>query len=83
MKNQTGECKENCIVKNGNWNKWSVWSNCSTPCGEAGTSMRTRTCEPPQNGGLECLLSDNTTRGLNENQTSPCYYYCPSKYQKI
>ena len=79
--NDTQPCKEDCEVKNGTWSPWTVWSNCSKPCGETGgKTIRTRTCDGILNGGFECPLSiDNVTLGLNDNQTSDCFYYCPSK----
>ncbi|XP_048258941.1 A disintegrin and metalloproteinase with thrombospondin motifs adt-1-like isoform X3 [Haliotis rufescens] len=48
---------------------WSVWSNppCSVTCGASATktSIRTRTCTPPQNGGEDC--SGNLTETLSQN----------------
>jgi len=79
--NDTQPCKEDCVVENGTWSAWTVWSNCSTSCGTLGQTIRTRTCEGILNGGFECVLSiDNVTRGMNDNQTRDCFYYCSTHY---
>ena len=77
--NETDECiVPNCVVENGTWSEWTDWANCSVPCGSLGTTNRSRMCNnpAPQNGGLNCTLSDNTT-GLYENIVQDCFYYCP------
>ncbi|KAH3748338.1 hypothetical protein DPMN_182779, partial [Dreissena polymorpha] len=44
-----------CLLVDGNWAYWSIWSNCSGTC-ENGIHTRTRTCTnpTPSNGGLNC-----------------------------
>ncbi len=62
-----------CGAVPGGWSGW-VTGSCSVSCG-GGTATDTRTCNDPSPscGGLECLLSDNVTRGLTET-TAP--YSC-------
>ncbi|XP_068091514.1 SCO-spondin-like isoform X2 [Hyperolius riggenbachi] len=50
-----------CVL-NGGWGPWSLWSSCSSSCGD-GLQTRTRKCDhpAPQNGGRNCT-------GDNEQQ---------------
>ena len=61
---------------NGGWSAWSAWSACSvTACGLTGTQTSTRTCTPPQNGGVPCSSID----GGNSSKTQACSTAtCPS-----
>ena len=49
-------------TKNYELTEWGEWSECSTTtCGDKGIRRRTRSCTPPEFGGLECP-SDETIR---------------------
>lgn len=41
------------FVVDGEWNEWSSWSSCSSTCSN-GTMQRTRECNGPSYGGMEC-----------------------------
>lgn len=59
---------------NGKWTEWSLWSQCSTGCGEGmGKRTRFRTCSNPYpaNGGSQCA-GDNT-------ESMTCRTQCASK----
>lgn len=48
---------------NGNWGEWSSFVKCSVTCG-GGRQDRVRSCDSPPSahGGLDCLLSDGSTK---------------------
>ena len=50
----------------GNYTKWSEWSECSVTCG-GGSQTRTRNCTEPQYGGKYCsdLGSASETQDCN------------------
>ncbi|XP_062609191.1 uncharacterized protein LOC134270936 isoform X2 [Saccostrea cucullata] len=52
-----------CAI-DGNWSKWTSYSECSVKCGN-GTRTRTRSCNdpPPQYGGLDC--AGNASESIN------------------
>lgn len=33
---------------NENWSSWEAWSDCNSGCGQVGTRIRVRQCEPPE-----------------------------------
>ena len=43
------------ITVNGGYSSWSLWGNCSTPCG-FGSQFRKRSCSDPvpSGGGKDC-----------------------------
>lgn len=47
--------------------EWSDWGACDKQCG-GGTQSRDCDSPAPSNGGLECLLTDQVTRGLAESR---------------
>ncbi|KAG1962032.1 adhesion G protein-coupled receptor B1 isoform X5 [Pimephales promelas] len=50
---QTKFCNIAVCPVDGVWNEWSNWSSCSSSCSN-GTMQRTRECNGPSYGGLEC-----------------------------
>ncbi|XP_052000370.1 adhesion G protein-coupled receptor B1-like isoform X4 [Xyrauchen texanus] len=50
---QTKFCNIAVCPVDGVWNEWSSWSSCSSSCSN-GTMQRTRECNGPSYGGLEC-----------------------------
>ena len=67
-----------CHLVNGNWGKWSIYSNCSRKCG-GGEQIKSRLCirPSPSNGGLQCLKtngnsSEITDRVTEENVSRTC-----------
>lgn len=48
------------FVVDGFWMSWSNWSECSKSCGR-GFTFRTRICEEPKYGGLDCEGPSNET----------------------
>ncbi|XP_057195389.1 adhesion G protein-coupled receptor B1 isoform X8 [Triplophysa rosa] len=51
---QTKFCNIAVCPVDGEWNEWSSWSSCSSTCSN-GTMQRTRECNGPSYGGMECL----------------------------
>ena len=41
------------------WNEWMEWEACQGVCGDA-SQTRTRTCIPPEDGGLACPTESET-----------------------
>ncbi|XP_048752331.2 uncharacterized protein LOC125663930 isoform X2 [Ostrea edulis] len=63
---QTGYSGDYCEildVVDGGYTEWSVWTTCTTTCGE-GTQTRTRTCTnpTPMNGGSDCVGESNQSQ---------------------
>uniref|UniRef100_A0A8C2Q1Y0 Adhesion G protein-coupled receptor B1 n=1 Tax=Cyprinus carpio TaxID=7962 RepID=A0A8C2Q1Y0_CYPCA len=54
-------CQPNVALLDGVWNEWSSWSSCSSSCSN-GTMQRTRECNGPSYGGLECQGEWRQTR---------------------
>ncbi|XP_073728455.1 adhesion G protein-coupled receptor B1 isoform X9 [Misgurnus anguillicaudatus] len=50
---QTKFCSIAVCPVDGEWNEWSSWSSCSSSCSN-GTIQRTRECNGPSYGGMEC-----------------------------
>merc|ERR1712002_1094221 len=48
----TDYCVAGPDTKNFDWSEWSDWSECSVSCGGVGTQSRSRSCNPPRNGGF-------------------------------
>lgn len=57
------------IAVDGAWSVWGDWSPCTTTCG-GGTSMRTRYCVEPVDGGAQCQ-GDFTEERICSNQSCP------------
>ncbi|KAL4226916.1 hypothetical protein ACF0H5_014894 [Mactra antiquata] len=69
--NQTDSCNTQHCPVDGSWSNWSVYSKCSTSCGN-GTHSRTRTCDfdPRYDQGQNCTGSSV--------QNGNCWAgYCP------
>ncbi|XP_065187399.1 SCO-spondin-like isoform X2 [Sycon ciliatum] len=67
---QTRACfQQNCPV-DGNWTRWSEWSDCSRTC-DGGVRARSRSCTQPEPlyGGNQC---DGDAAELEQCQQSPC-----------
>ncbi|XP_065663761.1 uncharacterized protein LOC100199496 isoform X2 [Hydra vulgaris] len=66
------ECsKEQCFKpRDGHWNKWESWSNCSDSCGN-GFMKRVRVCDDPEPkyGGKNCTGSE---KEINKCFLKPC-----------
>uniref|UniRef100_A0A672L4M6 Adhesion G protein-coupled receptor B1 n=1 Tax=Sinocyclocheilus grahami TaxID=75366 RepID=A0A672L4M6_SINGR len=58
---QTKFCNIAVCPVDGVWNEWSSWSYCSSSCSN-GTMQRTRECNGPSYGGLECQGEWRQTR---------------------
>uniref|UniRef100_A0A9J7ZKL2 Adhesion G protein-coupled receptor B1a n=2 Tax=Cyprinus carpio TaxID=7962 RepID=A0A9J7ZKL2_CYPCA len=58
---QTKFCNIAVCPVDGVWNEWSSWSSCSSSCSN-GTMQRTRECNGPSYGGLECQGEWRQTR---------------------
>ncbi|XP_026084133.1 adhesion G protein-coupled receptor B1-like isoform X7 [Carassius auratus] len=58
---QTKFCNIAVCPVDGVWNEWSSWSTCSSSCSN-GTMQRTRECNGPSYGGLECQGEWRQTR---------------------
>ncbi|CAM4703121.1 unnamed protein product [Leuciscus chuanchicus] len=58
---QTKFCNIAVCPVDGVWNEWSIWSSCSSSCSN-GTMKRTRECNGPSYGGLECQGEWRQTR---------------------
>ncbi|XP_051574768.1 adhesion G protein-coupled receptor B1-like isoform X7 [Myxocyprinus asiaticus] len=58
---QTKFCNIAVCPVDGVWNEWSSWSSCSSTCSN-GTMQRTRECNGPSYGGLECQGEWRQTR---------------------
>ncbi|XP_056330905.1 adhesion G protein-coupled receptor B1 isoform X4 [Danio aesculapii] len=58
---QTKFCNIAVCPVDGVWNEWSSWSSCSSTCSN-GTMQRTRECNGPSYGGLECQGEWHETR---------------------
>jgi len=56
-----GECP---VIVDGKWSEWTDWSQCTVSCG-GGTSQRSRTCKPAENGGIDCVGDSVETRDCN------------------
>ncbi|KAL5017646.1 hypothetical protein ScPMuIL_007235 [Solemya velum] len=46
-------CNDNQCPMDGVWHSWTPWTQCNVTCG-GGQLWRTRQCEEPRHGGLEC-----------------------------
>ncbi|XP_052715476.1 A disintegrin and metalloproteinase with thrombospondin motifs adt-1-like isoform X1 [Crassostrea angulata] len=70
---QSENCNNISCPVDGGYSEWSVWAECTVPCG-GGTSMRERTCTnpSPQHGGKQCEGEANETVECNTNICSIC-----------
>jgi len=59
-----------CIVVDGAWSAWSIWTECSASC-DYGVQTRLRTCSnpEPQHNGSPCVGNSSATRS--------CFTHCP------
>lgn len=57
--------------RNGGLSSWTVWGNCTKPCG-SGTSTRTRACDNPtkEGFGADCVGERSQSKPCN-TQTCP------------
>lgn len=71
-------------IVNGNWGEWTGYEACTASCG-GGYQYRMRLCDSPkaQDGGLTCLLSDNSGyRSVLERTSRQCNAKpCPGKFK--
>ncbi|KAH9492583.1 Hemicentin-1 [Bulinus truncatus] len=67
--NETQLCNQQLCPIDGVWSTWSVWSQCSSTCGQ-GVQQRNRTCNGPLFGGSDCSGAVNETQTCN-------LYNCP------
>ena len=65
---QTQTCNMDKCPVNGGWTSWVDWSQCSVPCGGAGTKTRNRTCTNPSvaHGGKECSGTGSETASCDK-----------------
>eukprot|EP00105_Crassostrea_gigas_P005928 XP_011419685.1 PREDICTED: coadhesin isoform X2 [Crassostrea gigas] len=70
---QSENCNNISCPVDGGYSEWSLWAECTVPCG-GGTSMRKRTCTnpSPQHGGKQCEGEANETVECNTNICSIC-----------
>ncbi|XP_074652890.1 adhesion G protein-coupled receptor B3-like [Tubulanus polymorphus] len=61
-------CNTHPCPVDGKWRSWSVWANCTLPCG-SGIRSRIRQCVPPQHGGRSCNGISTESESCNEH---PC-----------
>lgn len=57
-----------CILVDGEWDLWTDWTPCNVTCG-GGELWRTRQCEQPKHGGLDCEGDSIQVKDCN---TFPC-----------
>ncbi|XP_023930427.1 uncharacterized protein LOC112041253, partial [Lingula anatina] len=57
-------CVANPCPVDGVWSAYSPWGQCTKTCG-TGTQTRTRTCTPPQHGGVDCVGNATESRECN------------------
>jgi len=60
-------------ASDGLWGAWTSYTKCDATCG-GGSRIRTRRCDNPQAsyGGLQCLKTGTTQRGLSDRQIQVC-----------
>ncbi|KAK2858572.1 hypothetical protein Q5P01_003192 [Channa striata] len=63
-------CFPRACPVNGQWSKWTEWSDCDAECG-GGVKQRNRTCSapPPKNGGRDC---EGMTLQSQSCNSQPC-----------
>ncbi|ESN92609.1 hypothetical protein HELRODRAFT_164684 [Helobdella robusta] len=62
-------CNTDPCPIDGTWKEWRDWSSCSITCG-GGRQIRTRECNPPKYGGLDCP-GDNTMEKFCNDEPCP------------